>query len=136
MISRTVFIIDSIEKSMEAMGMEGKHAALPRESSTQDDDSSSFQGRVRIPLIINHSNIISSIGDSSPPVIAFSSLACVSSWRNVSFSLFVSNLLFFRRIWKYRIVGMMGKRMKEIKVRRNLVMLKAQIFFSYSQNAK
>ena len=97
-MSINVFMIDSIENSIEAMGREGKQAALPRESSTQDDDSSSFQGRVRTPLIISQSKLISCSGDSIPPVIAFSSLACVSSSKYVNLSLFVSNLLFFRSI--------------------------------------
>ena len=75
LISTSVLIIESTEKVIDAMGREGKQAALPRESSTQDADSSSFQGREIIPLIINQSNITSSSGDSIPPVIALNSLA-------------------------------------------------------------
>ena len=66
-ISCRALTIEETEKIMEATGMEGKQAILPRESCTQE------YGNVKIPLSINHSNIISYNGDFIPPVIDVSS---------------------------------------------------------------
>ena len=63
-------MIERIEKIMDATGRDGKQAILPRESSTHEYVGDSFRGKVRIPLIINQTKIISCRGDSTPPVIA------------------------------------------------------------------
>ena len=51
-MSRADLRMERREKRRESMGMEGRQATLPRESSTQEEDRDWSQGRVSIPLDI------------------------------------------------------------------------------------
>ena len=73
--SNTDLRMERREKSMESIGMEGRQATLPSESSTQEEDRGWSQGRVRIPRNINHNIRMNCRGDSILPTIDFSSVA-------------------------------------------------------------
>ena len=51
-MSRADLRMERREKRRESMGMDGRQATLPRESSTQEEDRDWSQGRVSIPLDI------------------------------------------------------------------------------------
>ena len=97
------------EKMMEAMGMEGMQATLPRESWTQEDERGWSQGRLRIPLSINQSSKVSCSGDSIAPVSDFSSCVLCSAARKESFSRLEQNLFLVSSIFMYIRVGSIGK---------------------------
>ena len=81
--------IDRRENSNDNIGMEGRQATLPRESSTHDEDKDWSQGSVRIPLNIIHNIKVNCNVDSIDPTIDFSSVVFCSNSRNFNFSLFV-----------------------------------------------
>ena len=68
-------MIDKLEKNIEAIGIDGKHATLPKLSSTHVAETPSSQGMVRIPLIISQKTMINWIGASIAPAMDLISLA-------------------------------------------------------------
>ena len=55
----------------DAIGREGKQATLPKLSVTHLEVEGSFQGKVRMPLIIKYRRMISWMGASNDPQIDF-----------------------------------------------------------------
>ena len=96
---------------MERMGMEGRQATLPSESSTQEEDRGWSQGRLRIPRNINHSMRMNCSGDSRLPTIDFISVAFCSNSRNFSLLRLDVKLLFSIKTLTYMKVGTSGKNM-------------------------
>ena len=72
-MSRADFRMERSEKNRDNIGMEGRQATLPRESSTQEDDRDWSQGRVSIPLDIIQSIRVNWSVDSIDPTMDFSS---------------------------------------------------------------
>ena len=68
-------MIEKKEKKIEAIGRDGKQAILPRESSTQEEESCWSQGRLKTPLKTIQSKNIICKGDPVDPQILLSSVA-------------------------------------------------------------
>ena len=71
----TDLIIDKLEKTRDAKGIDGRHAILPRLSSMQEKESDWSTGMVRIPLNISHMRMMTWIGDSTTLVMDLISCA-------------------------------------------------------------
>ena len=107
--------MDNSEKNIESMGMEGKQATLPNESSTHEEDRDWSQGRESIPLDIIHSINENCIVDSIHPTTDFNSVVSCSNSITFNLSLFVNRLLLINRSRVYISVGNNGKnRMKTV----------------------
>ena len=107
-MSKTDLRMERRENMRDRTGTEGRHATLPRESSTQDEERGWSQGRVRIPLDISHTIMIICSVDSVDPTIAFSSVVFCSKDRNFNLSLFVGKLFLIINNFKYIRVGRNG----------------------------
>ena len=109
-------MIERREKSRDIMGMEGRQATLPRESSTHEDDRDWSQGRVSIPLDIIQSIRVNWSVDSIDPAIDFSSLVFCSNSKNFNLSLFVVKLFLRIKIFMYISVGRSGKNITNLMI--------------------
>ena len=130
--SNTDLRMERREKSMEAMGIEGRQATLPRESSTHEEERGWSHGRLRIPLSINQSSKVNCSGDSIAPTTDFSSVVFCSNSKNESFSLLEGNLFFMKRIFMYISVGMSGNSKTNIIIFRSsksLLLCSPKYFF-------
>ena len=88
-MSRADFRMERSEKNRDNIGMEGRQATLPRESSTQEDDRDWSQGKVSIPLDIIQSIRVNCSVDSIEPTMDLSSFAFCSNSMFFNFSLLV-----------------------------------------------
>ena len=130
-MSRADLRMERREKRRESMGMEGRQATLPRESSTQEEDRDWSQGRVSIPLDIIQSIRVNWSVDSIEPAIDLSSVVFCSNSKYFSLSLFVVKLFLRIRIFMYIRDGRSGKNITNLitAIRRGVLLSVSTKYF-------
>ena len=110
-------MIDNREKNIDRMGIEGRQAILPNESSTHEEVNDWSQGRERIPLDIIHIIKVNCNVDSMDPTTDFISVVFCSNSNIFNLSLLVEKLLLIISSFIYIKVGSKGKQMKKMVIR-------------------